>query len=277
MCLTFLRTLAGVFVVLLTACTGGRSIRNAENAITPAVTNRATATTLNKTAAANKKINLIGPPEYIPDTVVAVKKTTPPRIIERGGKYVFIPPSYTTRRPETGTDKYSPETLRQKTRKIKKFATENNYDTTVAFFIDMQVKSGRERFFVMDLANDAVIKKGLVAHGKGDEKFTFDRKFSNGEGSNCSSLGIYKIGKAYNGAFGLSYKLYGLNKTNNNALKRYVVLHAMGSIPELETKYPITQTEGCPAVAPAFLDELAGILNTSSRTVLLYIYYGNGS
>ncbi|HTE10276.1 MAG TPA: murein L,D-transpeptidase catalytic domain family protein, partial [Chitinophagaceae bacterium] len=164
--------------------------------------------------------------------------------------------------------------LQQKARKIKKFAAANNYDTAVAFFIDMQVKSGKERFFVVNLANNTIIKKGLVAHGKGNEKFTFDRKFSNGEGSNCTSLGVYKIGKAYNGAFGLSYKLYGLNKTNNNALKRYVVLHSMGSIPDAVSKYPITQTEGCPAVAPAFLEELSAILDKSPKNVLLYIYYG---
>lgn len=204
----------------------------------------------------------------------ATKAPVAEKIIEKGGRYVFIPPAFTMAKPEKGTDKYSVETLQQKIRKIKKFALENNYDATVAFFIDMQVKSGKARFLVVDLVHDTIIKKGLVAHGKGDEKFTFDRKFSNGEGSNCTSLGIYKIGKAYTGSFGLSYKLYGLNKTNSNALKRYVVLHAMGSIPYNESKWPITQTEGCPAVSPAFLNELAPILDHAPKNVLLYIYYG---
>jgi hypothetical protein len=178
-------------------------------------------------------------------------------------------------KPEMGSDNYSAETLKQKISKIKKFAAANNYDTAVAFFVDMRMKSSKERFFVVDMHNGAILKKGLVAHGKGNEKFTFNRKFSNDEGSNCTSLGVYKVGKAYNGFFGLSYKLYGLNKTNSNAVKRYVVLHSMGSIPEEESIYPITQTEGCPAVAPAFLDQLIPIIDNAPKNILLYIYYGN--
>ncbi|MEO5681905.1 MAG: murein L,D-transpeptidase catalytic domain-containing protein [Chitinophagaceae bacterium] len=258
--------LAGLYIMLLTACT---SVHSLSSVSTP----RITAITNNQFASPGKKNSLVGPPEYIPDTVV--KKSTPPKIIERGGRYVYLAPAYTRSRPEIGTEKYEAETLQQKINRIKKFAAENNYDTAVAFFIDMRVKSGKERFFVVNLASNTIFKKALAAHGKGNKKFTFDRKFSNDEGSNCTSLGIYKIGKAYTGAFGLSYKLYGLNKTNNNALKRYVVLHAMGSIPDEESKWPITQTEGCPAVSPAFLHELAPLLDNAEKSVLLYIYYGD--
>jgi hypothetical protein len=264
----FLTTLTGLCALLFTACTGAHAISDGHPATPPASVNIHSLTAGNKT-------RYIGPPEYIPPApVTKAPVVNKNKIIEKGGTYMYIPPAYTMARPEKGTDKYSVETLEQKIRKIKKFAAINNYDTTVAFFIDMQVKSGKDRFLVVNMTNNTVIKKGLAAHGKGNEKFTFDRKFSNGEGSNCTSLGIYKIGKPYNGAFGLSYKLYGLNKTNSNALKRYVVLHAMGSIPEKESKWPITQTEGCPAVAPAFLAELAPVLDNAPKNVLLYIYYG---
>lgn len=261
-----LSALAGLSLLIFSACSTVHQASNSTTILIPTKTSHS--------ASATKKNTMVGPPEYIPDTV-AKKKNAAPKIIEKGGKYVFIPPAYTMRKAEKGNDKYSLTTLQLKAKKIKAFAAANNYDTTVAFFIDMQVKSGKDRFMVVDLANNTIIKKGLVAHGKGNEKFTFDRKFSNDEGSNCTSLGLYKIGKAYNGAFGLSYKLYGLNKTNSNALKRYVVLHAMGSIPNEESLYPITQTEGCPAVSPEFLDQLAGILDNSTKRILLYIYYGN--
>ena len=256
--------LTGLYILFLAACTGAHTASN-RNPVDASTDNTNT-----HSLAVNKKTVFIGPPEYAP----AERKPVTSKIIEKGGTYTYIPPAYTMARPEKGTDIYSTEILQQKIRKIKKFAADNNYDTTVAFFIDMRVKSGKDRFLVVNLANNAIIKKSLAAHGKGDEKFTFDRKFSNDEGSNCTSLGIYKIGKSYNGAFGLSYKLYGLNKTNNNAVKRYVVLHAMGSIPDKESKWPITQTEGCPAVAPAFLEQLAPILDNAARNVLLYIYYG---
>ncbi len=217
----------------------------------------------------------MGPPEYIPETRPLPAAPVAHQVIEKGGRYVFIPPSFTMARPEKGTTTYSVETLKRKIDKIKKFAAENNYDTAVAFFVDMRVKSGKDRFLVVNLAHNTILKKGLVAHGKGNEKFTFDRKFSNGEGSNCTSLGIYKIGKPYAGSFGLSYKLYGLNNSNSHAAKRYVVLHAMGSIPAAESKWPIAQTEGCPAVAPSFLAELAPIIDNSHKSILLYIYCSN--
>ncbi|MEP6747463.1 MAG: murein L,D-transpeptidase catalytic domain-containing protein [Bacteroidota bacterium] len=255
-------------LLFLTACTGTHTASSSSPA-NAQVSNTST----KYSSLPDKKNVFIGPPEYIPPAPVT-KKPVEHKIIEKGGTYTYIPPAYTMARPEKGTDKYSVEILHQKIKKIKKFAADNNYDTTIAFFIDMEVKSGKDRFLVVNLANDSTIKKGLAAHGKGDEKFTFDRKFSNGEGSNCTSLGIYKIGKPYNGAFGLSYKLYGLNKSNSNALKRYVVLHAMGSIPAKESKWPITQTEGCPAVSPAFLEQLAHILDSAPKNVLLYIYFG---
>lgn len=261
---TILSALTGGSFLLLTACTGTAHLQNRNSSITPA-THSAPA------PSASVKKTITGPPEYIPEQP-AGKRTE--AIIEKGGRYVYIPPAYIMARPEKGSDTYAVSTLQQKVKKIKRFAASNNYDTTVAFFVDMQVKSGKNRFLVVNLVNGEVLKKGLVAHGKGDERFTFSKRFSNDEGSNCTSLGIYKIGKAYTGAFGLSYKLYGLSSTNSNALKRYVVLHSMGSVPSTESKWPITQTEGCPAVAPEFLVELASILDKTQKNILLYIYNG---
>jgi L,D-transpeptidase catalytic domain len=266
MCPKHLPTLTGLSFLLLTSCTSIRTVNSINNTRPSVVTNHQCPPVV------NKKTILIGPPVYAPDTIA--RKDLAANIIEKGGKYVYISPSYTRTKPEIGTEKYSPEILQHKINAIKKFASENNYDTAVAFFVDMSMKSGRERFLVVNLSNNSIIKRGLVAHGKGNEKFTFDRKFSNGEGSNCTSLGIYKIGKSYNGAFGLSYKLYGLNKTNSNASKRNVVLHSMGSIPYKESQWPITQSEGCPAVSPAFLEELEPIVDNAPKNVLLYIYYG---
>lgn len=275
-------TIAGFCTIFLTSCTGIHLLGKRTTAPSSAVA--VTTTTLPD----NKNAVFVGPPEYIPETPApkpspieksvakaVVNKPAPPKIIEKGGQYVYISPSYTRAKPEVGTEKYSSEVLQQKIRKIKKYAMENNFDTTVAFFVDMEVKSGKERFLVVNLKTNEIIKKGLVAHGKGNEQFTFNRQFSNDGGSNCTSLGIYKIGKSYNGAFGLSYKLFGLNKTNYNALRRYVVLHSMGSIPEKESPWPITQSEGCPAVAPSFLQQLTPILDNAKKNVLLYIYNGD--
>lgn len=64
-------------------------------------------------------------------------------------------------------------------------------------------------------------------------------------GSGCTSLGKYKIGGAYQGQFGLAYKLYGLDSTNSNAYQRNVVLHAYDRVPDNEVYKEICQSSGC--------------------------------
>jgi hypothetical protein len=76
------------------------------------------------------------------------------------------------------------------------------------------------------------------------------------------------------GKFGLAFKLYGLDATNDNAYNRAVVLHAHSCVPNEETApIPICQSWGCPTVAPAFLTALKSYLDNSEKPVLLYVYY----
>ena len=114
---------------------------------------------------------------------------------------------------------------------------------------------------------------GLVTHGRCNQNWLRGRKYGNEVGCGCTSLGLYKIGSAYKGRFGLAYKLHGLYSTNSNAFKRFVVLHSMECVPESETyPYPICQSDGCPTVSPGFLKKLQVILDSSAKPVLLYIY-----
>src|ERR1700712_2007720 len=146
-------TLTGLWITFLSACTSAHAAGRS-SAANLQVSNINT----KDSSLPNKKNVFIGPPEYIPPAPVT-KKPVDNKIIEKGGTYTYIPPAYTMARPEKGTDKYSVETLHQKIKKIKKFAADNNYDTTVAFFIDMEVKSGKDRFLVVNMANDSIIKK----------------------------------------------------------------------------------------------------------------------
>jgi hypothetical protein len=136
----------------------------------------------------------------------------------------------------------------------------------------MGMKSGKKRFFVIDLSTMTIEKKGIVAHGRGENRFTLNKSYSNQKGSNCTALGMYKIGKYYNGIFGPSYKLFGLQNTNNNAFDRAIVLHTMNCIPYDEIDFPIFQTEGCPAVSPDFLKEVGAVITKSDKPVLLWIF-----
>lgn len=155
---------------------------------------------------------------------------------------------------------------------MKTYALQNGYNAKYGFVVDMGMKSGKKRFFVIDLLNRIIINDGVVAHGRGAKKFTLDKKYANDKGSNCTSLGIYKVGKLYNGVFGPSYKLHGLQKTNSNAFERAIVLHSMNNIPEYEIDFPIFQSEGCPAVCPEFLKDLRYLIKRCDKPVLMWIY-----
>jgi hypothetical protein len=154
---------------------------------------------------------------------------------------------------------------------LKKYLKANNYNTTHCFLIDMKIESNKKRFFVYNVVKDSVELSGLVTHGSGTTQ-SDEIIFSNKPNSLCTSLGRYKIGKSYNGKFGLAYKLYGLDSSNSNAFNRFVVLHSHECVPAYEVNYAICQSWGCPTVAPAFLQQLQHYIDKSSKPILLSIY-----
>jgi hypothetical protein len=162
--------------------------------------------------------------------------------------------------------------LKQKAIEAKSFVATNGYNPVICFLVDMSLPSGQSRFFVYNMAKDSLYNSGLVTHGNCNQWWLSGRKFGNTVGCGCTSLGKYKVGHSYNGQFGLAYKLYGLDKTNNKAFERFVVLHSHSCVPETEVTDDICQSEGCPTVAPGFLQQLKPIIDASGKPVLLWIY-----
>jgi hypothetical protein len=155
----------------------------------------------------------------------------------------------------------------------KQYASVHQFNTQFFFLVDMRIESGRQRFFVYDMKKKNVLMSGLVTHGCCNKKWLTGRQYGNDAGCGCTSLGKYKVGKPYQGKFGLAYKLYGLDATNSNAYSRFVVLHSMQCVPEREVQpYPICQSDGCPTVSPGFLKELSSLIDASKQPVLLWIY-----
>jgi hypothetical protein len=164
------------------------------------------------------------------------------------------------------------EKLEQKATTARLFAKQKGYNENTCFLIDMSLASGQNRFFIYDFKKDTLQAAGLVAHGNCFEYWLEGRKYSNVVGSGCTSLGKYKIGSSYTGKFGYSYKLHGLDTSNNKAFERTVVLHSHSCIPETEVSDEICQSNGCPTVSPAMLQQLKPIINNSKKPVLLWIY-----
>lgn len=164
--------------------------------------------------------------------------------------------------------------LHQKALEAKDYAMENHFNEQRCFLIDMRIESGLKRFFVFNLEKDSIEASGLVTHGTGSSNGTEELSFSNVPNSNATSIGRYRVGKPYYGNFGLAYKLYGLDKTNNKAFDRFVVLHSHACVPVNEVSpAPICESWGCPTVAPAFLKILQKDIDHSPKPILLWIYY----
>jgi hypothetical protein len=151
---------------------------------------------------------------------------------------------------------------------------DHKYNQKIAFLIDMKVPSGKNRFFVYDLEKNVIIDQGLVAHGSGSETGIKGMlKFSNMPNSNCTALGRYAVGKTYKGIFGKAYRLAGLEESNNNALKRAIVLHSYSAVPLEEQDYYISNSHGCPMVNEQFFKRIEKIIDGSKSNILMDIYY----
>ena len=92
--------------------------------------------------------------------------------------------------------------------------------------VDFSKPSHEPRFYLVDLHNGTV-DSHLVAHGRGSDPdhSGFVERFSNDFGSYASSNGTYVTGDYYNGKYGLSMKVRGLDWSNYNAEPRAIVIH----------------------------------------------------
>jgi hypothetical protein len=92
--------------------------------------------------------------------------------------------------------------------------------------VDFSKPSDEERFFLVDLMSGNV-EAHRVAHGRGSDPdhSGFVERFSNDFGSYASSNGTYTTGDYYDGKYGLSMKVRGLDWSNYNAEPRAIVIH----------------------------------------------------
>jgi hypothetical protein len=160
------------------------------------------------------------------------------------------------------------------------YCKDNNMNTDICFLVDMSVHSGKHRLFAWSLKENKVLFSGLCCHGKGGKSTSGKPEFSNVNGSNCTSLGKYKLGIRSYSKWGINihYKMHGLEDTNDNAYARYVVFHSFGPVPDGEIHpfhVPMGWSQGCPVVSDNTMrkaDELLKNIDTK-EPVLFWIYY----
>lgn len=135
---------------------------------------------------------------------------------------------------------------------------------------DMDVPSSRPRLWVLDVRARRVLHRSHVAHGRGSGRLRA-RRFSNVLKSACTALGFYRTQDTYQGKHGLSRRLRGLDPgQNDNALRRYVVLHAADYVSERYRQQhgQVGYSRGCPALPP---EQYRAIIRTLEAGSCLYI------
>ena len=136
--------------------------------------------------------------------------------------------------------------------------------------IDFSKPSSSRRLFVLNLKTGGV-DKYFVAHGVNTGQDDAE-KFSNIPDSKKSSLGFYLTGSTYVGKHGQSLHLYGLEKSNDKAYERDIVMHGASyvSVDFLDKYGRMGRSWGCPAVSEAIIKKLVPILKDGA---VVYAYH----
>lgn len=148
-----------------------------------------------------------------------------------------------------------------------------------AVIVDYTKPSTEERFYVIRLKTGAV-EKMLGTHGQGSGNGAVAYKFSNVKDSRQTSLGMYLLGEVYSGSYGPTMRMYGLEKSNDQAYNRDIVMHGAWYADKSFLKKTNPKTKrpygrlgvswGCPAVSLGDQKRLVPLLKEGA---LIYHYH----
>lgn len=125
--------------------------------------------------------------------------------------------------------------------------------------VNFDLHSSKPRLFLFDRVAGKVTQH-LCAHGKGsdpDHNGVADL-FSNKDGSNCSSLGIYHCDVTYSGEHGKSLYLDGLETSNSAARARHIVMHGANYVSQdwVNEHGKVGRSLGCPAIEMGQVEQI---------------------
>ena len=146
-----------------------------------------------------------------------------------------------------------------------------NKNPGVLVIIDYSKPSNEERFYVLDLNKKKLVYSTRVAHSK-NSGLEIPLEFSDDPNSYQSSLGFFLTLGEYNGAYGYSLRLKGLEENiNANAESRAIVIHGGDIVnDEYIKKYGFAgRSLGCPVLPAALTKE---IVNYIKHGRVLFIY-----
>ena len=123
---------------------------------------------------------------------------------------------------------------------------------------DFGLHSASKRFHFVDMDGGRV-DSFLVTHGYGSDKEHdgWLKRYSNIEESLCTCRGSFRTRSWYDGKYGTSMRIDGMDPTNSNALPRAIVMHPADYATEEHVQRwgKLGRSDGCFAMDPAKFHE----------------------
>lgn len=146
-------------------------------------------------------------------------------------------------------------------------------------YVDFGKLSYNDRLYIYNVRKKKCVYSARVQHGNGGKSTALKPEFSNEVGSNCSSLGLYKVtklDKMNSNKHVDCLRLRGLSSTNSNAEKRGILVHpgfTLSLIPKLPgLVIPLnSESKGCFTVSIITMQVLKHYLKEGD----IYIYAYN--
>ncbi|MBD5239341.1 MAG: hypothetical protein HDS64_06175 [Bacteroidales bacterium] len=146
----------------------------------------------------------------------------------------------------------------------------------ISVYVAFGELSTNRRFIIYDNKSGKILSASKCAHGSGGGSTAFKPVFSNSPGSNCSSLGEYRlteVSKLYNCGI-RCIRLQGLSASNSNAAARGITIHEAPFLGDgISVGIPIPAlpviSQGCFGISTEAFELLSDKLK-SGATIYLY-------
>jgi hypothetical protein len=176
---------------------------------------------------------------------------------------MLVPAAATSPEPTAGAWP-RPEVLNLALQAYQCGRREGRFARSMLTVIDYSLPSSQPRLWVIDVEHNRLLYHELVAHGEGSGTVV-PVAFSNEMNSHQSSLGLFHTDEVYNGRFGYSLRISGLEPGfNDKARERAIVMHGSSDVsPAVAAQWGMVgRSWGCPALpenaAAPVIDSIAG-------------------
>jgi len=168
------------------------------------------------------------------------------------------------------TERNLPEDLRETA-----LSAQNDFCNTITnkkniLIIDYRLPVFSKRLWLYDCENEKVLINSHVSHAA-KSGLVFAKRFSNQPRTKLSCTGSFVTQEDYDGNYGYSMRIDGLEESNNNARKRAIVFHPLVSFNILGIKFPkkIFYSLGCFSLNEKDLTE---IIKLTKNGTLVYVH-----